>query len=79
MLSTKWLRKANKELARLASTGREFSAYDIARKAGEPAHPNHWGWLFKVAHDDGLIKPQGFMISSRPSRRGGVCRIWKGI
>lgn len=74
-----WRDTARRALADLAASGREFTAHDLT-EAGvpEPDHPNRWGSLFRQANTAGLIVPVGYRPSTRPSRAGGVCRVWRG-
>lgn len=44
----------------------------------DPDHPARWGALFQSAVRSGLIVPVGYRLSRRPSRHGGVVRVWKG-
>jgi hypothetical protein len=75
-----WRAEAEKTLMYLATTGREFTANDLTSLGVPPPdHPNRWGALFNSAARQGLIRSVGFRQSARPSRAGGVCRIWIGV
>lgn len=75
-----WWSTAWSALATEAKTGREFDAFDLTDRYGVdgPDSPARWGALFRSAHTQGLIVPVGFRASRRPSRAGGVCRVWTG-
>jgi hypothetical protein len=64
----------------LASTGRPFSA-DDGHELGAPMpnQPGALGGLFKGAVQNGAIRPIGYVPSRRPSRRGGVHRLYTGV
>lgn len=68
-------------IASLAETETVFDAYSLERDHGlrPPPHSNMWGSLFRSAYAAHIITPIGFRQSSRPSRAGGVCRIWRGL
>lgn len=74
-----WWDCAMRAVTHLADSGRPFTANDVTL-LGVPApdHPNRWGALLRSAHTAGLIEAAGFTQSSRPSRAGGVCRVWVG-
>lgn len=74
-----WSDCAQRAIRDLASSGREFTAYDVQLLGvPEPDHPNRWGAAFRAACMRGVIRSAGFVRSSRPSREGGVCRLWVG-
>lgn len=74
-----WRDCAWRALEHLAATGRPFTAYDVTELGvPDPDHGNRWGGLFQAACKAGLIEPVGYAESRRPSRAGGVCRVWKG-
>lgn len=74
-----WYDSARRALEWLAQTETPFDAYDLTEMGvPDPDHPNRWGSLFRVAKDEGLITPVGYRESRRPSRAGGVCRVWVG-
>lgn len=64
----------------LAATGSPFDAFDLTELGvPDPDHPNRWGAAFRAAATGGLIEPIGYRESRRPSRSGGVCRVWRGV
>lgn len=74
-----WWDCAMRAVAHLAASGEQFDAYDITKLGvPDPDHPARWGALFRSARAGGLIVPVGFRESCRPSRAGGVCRVWRG-
>lgn len=75
-----WWSSAMLALEWLAQQGEPFDAYDLTELGVmDPDHPNRWGALFRAAHTAGAIIPVGFRESRRPSRAGGVCRVWRGV
>ncbi len=65
--------------AESATTGRIFEAYDLTELFGiELDHPARWGALFNAAASEGLIAHAGFAVSRRPTRAGGITRVWRG-
>lgn len=74
-----WKSCAMRALRTKAASGQIFDAFDLTEMGvPDPMHPNHWGSLFRVAANAGLITEAGFHQSRRPGRAGGVCRLWKG-
>ena len=74
-----WYDAARRALEWLAESGKPFDAYDLTELGvPDPDHPSRWGALFRVASSDGVIVPVGYRESKRPSRSGGVCRVWVG-
>lgn len=68
---------ALKTFARM-NPDRTFEAYDLEDEFGiHFDHPARWGALFQAAHQAGHIEPVGFTQSRRPSRAGGVTRVWR--
>jgi len=60
-------------------TGRTFEAFDLTERFGiQMDHPARWGALFNAAATDGLIAHAGFAVSRRPTRAGGITRVWRG-
>jgi len=63
----------------LAATGRKFETYDVTEQGvPEPAHPAQYGSAMRRAAQSGLITEAGFTVSRRPSRSGGLTRLWVG-
>ncbi len=77
---TWWADCARRGIETLAKTGEAFDAYTLT-ELGLPDrdHPNRWGAMFNAAYKEGLIEPVGFAYSRRPTRSGGVCRLWRGV
>lgn len=74
-----WRDTAERALHWWAESGQEFTCYDLTLLGvPDPDHPNRWGSLFAWAHAQGIVVPVGYQQSARPSRAGGVCRIWQG-
>ena len=75
-----WRDCAERGIATLAATGRDFDAWDLTQLGvPDPDHPNRWGALFQAAFKRGDIEPVGYHQSRRPGRAGGVCRVWRGV
>ncbi len=74
-----WRDCADRALLWCAQGGFDFTA-ETLRDLGvpEPDHPNRWGGLFMAAHSRALIEPVGYTQATRPTRAGGVHRIWRG-
>lgn len=74
-----WRDAAERALSWWAAIGVEFDSYDLTELGvPDPDHPNRWGALFKAAADQGRIAAVGYRPSRRPTRHGGVVRVWKG-
>lgn len=74
-----WIDCATRAVRELAGRGQDFTADDVtALGVPDPDHPSRWGSLFAAAKRDGIISPVGYVASSRPSRNGGVTRVWRG-
>lgn len=73
-----WMSDAHDLLVKVAATGAEFNAYTLS-EAGlrEPPNANMWGTLFREANRLWIIEHLGWLKSSRPARKGGVCSRWK--
>ncbi|MFE2122418.1 hypothetical protein ACFW9U_17415 [Rhodococcus aetherivorans] len=57
---------------------RMFEAYDLEVELGVRFERQAaWGVLFRTAHRAGHIEPVGVTISKRPSRAGGLTRVWR--
>jgi len=75
-----WKDSAERALAWLARDGQPFDAYDLTELGvPDPDHPAQWGALFRTAHQRGDIEPLGFRESRRPTRSGGILRVWRGV
>lgn len=74
-----WWAVAMRALKWLAQTPGTFAAWDLTLiGVPSPAHPNHWGALFRAAATAGFIQQAGYERSRRPGRAGGVCMVWVG-
>lgn len=74
-----WKDCATRALEQLAATGARFDAHDLTELGvPDPDHPARWGALFQAAVRRGLIVPVGYRPARRPSRHGGVVRVWRG-
>lgn len=76
-----WTSTALSAIRALAATGRPFTVYEAACDpygVTEPPHENYWGSLASLAKHLGIIKAVGWVPSPRPSRNGGICRLWIG-
>ena len=74
-----WRSCAWRGLEALARSGRPFTASDLSELGvPDPDHANRWGALFMAARHAGLIVCVGFAAATRPSRHGGVVRVWTG-
>ncbi|SDP46236.1 hypothetical protein SAMN05660199_03952 [Klenkia soli] len=76
-----WWSPAMAAVRHLAASGLPFTAWDLTDKLGvpDPDHPARWGGLFYAARTAGIIERAGITESSRPSRSGGLCRVWRGV
>ena len=51
---------------------------NTASVIGEPLHPNAWGAIFRNTMDErGAWVCVGYKQSDKPSRKGGIIRVWK--
>lgn len=76
---TWWHDCARRALDWWADSGQPFDAYDLTELGvPDPDHPSRWGALFSAARSEGRIIPLGYHASRRPTRSGGVCRVWQG-
>lgn len=76
-----WAGCARQAIEWLAATGEPFAADDALVECGlpEPRTPGQLGAAFRIAAKSGLIEPVGARPSTTPSRRGGLCRVWRGV
>jgi hypothetical protein len=77
-IDTLWLSAVETEVARLAASGRTFSAYDVAKVVGEPSRPHHWGVAFMVLRARQLIEPVEAAPSRRPTVHRSLAWTWRG-
>ena len=63
----------------LAASGVPFSS-DTCREIGapDPSHPNHVGAFFMAMAKAGVIRPAGFVQSTRRTRHAAWQRSWVG-
>lgn len=72
-----WHKDAIDTIAALADMGFDLTADDL-RKLMRPApHPNDIGAAFRAARLLGIITEVGTRVSSAPSRKGGLIRLWQ--
>lgn len=77
---TSWNADALDLLVKVAESGIDFDANTLTEKGLRPPPASGmWGSLFRTAYAAHIITPIGFRQSTRPSRAGGVCRIWRGL
>lgn len=74
-----WLDCSGRGVTWWAQAGVPFTAEDV-RDLGvpEPDHCARWGALFAAFRARGLITCIGYRTSTRPSRHGGILRVWVG-
>lgn len=75
-----WADEAIQAIEAEARTGQPFDGYAVQQRQGleDPPAPSMWGSVFKTAARRGIIHECGFHITSRPTRRGGITRVWVG-
>ncbi|WP_113717296.1 hypothetical protein [Arthrobacter dokdonensis] len=75
-----WADEAIQAIEAEARTGRTFDAYQLQQRQGvaDPPSVQQWGSVFKTAARRGIIQQAGFHITNRPTRRGGITRVWVG-
>lgn len=74
-----WWSPAWRALTWMAEAGVEFDSYALTELGvPDPDHPGRWGALFKAGAAAGLIEVVGYANSKRPSRSGGLVRVWRG-
>ncbi|GAB3349977.1 hypothetical protein [Modestobacter lapidis] len=76
----KWTRSCwSTAIEHLAASGVPFCS-DTCREIGapEPSHPNHIGAFFMAAAKAGIIRPVGFIQSTRRQRHAAWMRQWVG-
>lgn len=74
-----WTESAKRALFRALESNHTVTADDLDSSfygLQPPRHPSQIGGLFRVFYNRGLIRPVGYAISKRPSRRGGIQRVW---
>ena len=74
-----WLDCARRAATELARRGQDFTADDLTgRGVPDPDHPARWGSLFSALKREGIITLVDFRASAKPTRNGGVVRVWRG-
>lgn len=75
-----WPEKALQAIEAEARTGRTFDGYQLQQRHGlaDPDSPQSWGPIFNTACRRRIIQCVGFHATQRPTRRGGICRVWAG-
>ena len=78
--SVGWADEALRAIEAEARTGRTFDGWLLQERQGlsNPDSPPQWGSVFKAAAHRGIIQQAGFHITNRPTRRGGITRVWIG-
>jgi hypothetical protein len=76
-----WRSSCQQAITAMASTGREFQAFDLVEQfgLGEPSSTALWGSVFRLMHLAGVIRPVGYAQSKRPTVAGSACRTWRGV
>ncbi|MEV5944678.1 hypothetical protein [Streptomyces sp. NPDC051994] len=76
-----WIAEVWDVFLEVASTGRTFTCYEIAknRDLADPPDPaHHWGRLMTLLKDEGYVRTAGWACSDRPSSHHSGVRTWKG-
>ena len=74
-----WLDCARRAATELARRGQDFTADDLTGLGvPDPDHPARWGSLFSALKREGIITLVDFRASAKPTRNGGVVRVWRG-
>jgi hypothetical protein len=73
-----WRSCCDAAIAHLAAGDVPFSADHVLELIPEPDHPCRIGARFHAAVRAGVIRPVGYVLSDRPSRRRGVQRLYRG-
>ena len=73
-----WRSCADAGIKHLVAIGEPFSADHVVALVPEPEHPCQWGARLHAAVRDGVIRPVGYVPSTRPSRHRGVQRPDRG-
>lgn len=75
-----WLDCSGRGMAWWAEAGVPFTVEDV-RDLGVPEadHPSRWGALFNAFRARGVIECVGYKAATRPSRHGGILRVWRGV
>lgn len=76
-----WASAARDVMGRPCRFDVAFSAEDVVEAVGLPPGITHnaLGAIFKQAANEGWIVEAGSRRSSRPGRRGGLVRVWRGV
>lgn len=73
-----WKDAADAAIARLARTGRPFTAEDLTDLVGMPPRHNAIGSRFTTAARAGLIEEIGYKQSTRAARHASRMLVWRG-
>lgn len=73
-----WKSCADRAIDHLAALDQPFTVDAVAALVPEPDHPCRWGARFHAAVRAGVIRPVGYVLSTRPSRHRGVIRLYRG-
>ena len=71
-----WSEDAQATIIGLAHAQSTLTADDLARELRKPPHPNMVGAAFRAALTAGHISPVGYQVSTTPTRRHGLVRVW---
>lgn len=76
-----WADEALQAIEAEARSGYPFDCYAVQQHQGlePPPSPSMWGSVFRMAAGRGIIQQAGFHITSRPTRRSGITRLWIGL
>ncbi|WP_369132019.1 hypothetical protein [Modestobacter sp. I12A-02662] len=72
-----WASCCDAAIRYLAALDRPFTADDVQALIPTADHPCRMGGRFYAAIRAGIIRPVGYTLSERPSRRRGVLRLYQ--
>jgi hypothetical protein len=73
-----WAACCDAAIRHLAVLDRPFTADSVQALIPPADHPCRMGGRFHAAVRAGVIRPIGYALSQRPSRRRGVLRLYRG-
>jgi hypothetical protein len=74
----RWLEETLAVIAELADRGTPFDSEAVRLVTGAGPSVGSLGVAFAEARRRGWISCVGYSTSSRPSRHGGIVRVWQG-
>lgn len=77
-----WIAEVWPAFERAATSGQEFTAYEIARREQLPEPPDpahHWGRLMTRLQEEDVIRRCGWAQSGRPTTHASGVRTWIGV